>query len=84
MPGKFKAVGVKMPAASRTNAVRASLSGTPLVSKPYKIRTAVCESGERMPLLVEATIGLPMVTANQYVLRARHPSCDVAAIGTRG
>ena len=49
-------------------------------SKLYKIRTAVCEDGERIPLIVDAVSGLPLVSPNQYVLRARRASREVATM----
>jgi hypothetical protein len=46
----------------------------------YKIRTAVCEDGERIPLIVDSVSALPLVSPNQYVLRARRASCDVGTM----
>jgi len=46
----------------------------------YKVRICAAPTGERIPLLVDAQSGLPVLRANQFILVARRDRCQVATL----
>jgi integrase len=50
------------------------------LSNLYKVRICKAATGEEIPLLVDATLGLPVVRANQYALVARRDRCQASTL----